>query len=55
MFKKASELKFKFYVLLPFLDKIFKTKDDSKSFMNFLQVCFKSVNIVNVNEARYRH
>lgn len=51
MFNKASELKFKFYVLLPFLDKIFKTKDDSKSFMNFLQVCFKSVNIVNVNEA----
>ena len=51
MLKKASELKFKFYVLLPFLDKIFKTKDDSKSFMNFLQVCFKSVNIVNINES----
>ena len=50
MFNKASELKFKFYMLLPFLDKIFKTKDDSKSFMNFLQVCFKSVNIVSVNE-----
>jgi len=50
MFNKASELKFRFYVLLPFMDKIFKTKDDNKSFMNFLQMCFKSVNIVNLNE-----
>lgn len=32
------------------MDKIFKTKDDNKSFMNFLQMCFKSVNIVNLNE-----
>lgn len=51
MFYSASALKFKFYVLLPFLDVIFTSKNDYESFMNFLCVCFDELNIVSINEA----
>ncbi len=44
-----SEIKFKMYVLLPFLDSIFKGSDE-ESFMNFLSMCFNKVNIVDLDE-----
>lgn len=49
MLYNASEIKFKMYVLLPFLDTIFKGSDE-EAFMNFLAVCFDKVNIVEFDE-----
>lgn len=50
MLCNSSEIKFKMYVLLPFLDSIFKGSDE-EAFMNFLSMCFDKVNIVDFDEA----
>ena len=41
----ASEIKFKMYVLLPFLDKIFNGNIEDM-FMNFLSVCFDKISFI---------
>ena len=40
--------KFKFFILKPFLDMIFKGNDE-QAFMLFLQNCFDEINVANVN------
>lgn len=51
MFCKLSREKFRYKVLLPFMDEIFKSKDDQVAFTNFLHMCFDDVTIVEINEA----
>lgn len=51
MFYKASELKFKFWLLLPFLDSIFEGNDDQAAFANFLHICFDEITVVDVDIA----
>lgn len=51
MLCKLSREKFRYKVLLPFLDDIFKNKDDQESFRNFLLTCFDDVTVVSINEA----
>lgn len=41
----ASEIKFKMYVLLPFLDKIFNGNNEDQ-FINFLSVCFDKISFI---------
>lgn len=49
MLRKCSEEKFKFYILLPYLESIFKG-DDTYAFMRFLENAFNSINITSINE-----
>lgn len=49
MLSKSAELKFKTYVLMPFLDDICKGTDEA-GFTNFIKTCFNEINIVNVDE-----
>lgn len=55
MFFKSAELKFKFYLLLPFLEGIFAGDDNQKSFTKFLYTCFDEINVVNINETVQLH
>ena len=50
MLCKLSREKFRYKVLLPFLDAIFKTKDDQETFRNFLHTCFDDITVVSINE-----
>ncbi len=50
MLRKLSSEKFYYKVLLPFLDGIFKSKDDKESFRNFLLSCFDEVKVVNISD-----
>lgn len=55
MLCKLSREKFRYKVLLPFLDKIFKTKNDQETFRNFLHTCFDDITVVSINEpVQYR-
>jgi hypothetical protein len=49
MLSKSAELKFKTYVLMPFLDAICKGNDET-GFINFINTCFNEINVVNVDE-----
>lgn len=49
MLYNSSDEKFRIYILLPFLDAIFKGNDE-ESFMNFLSICFNEINIVDFDE-----
>ena len=49
MLYKSAELKFKTYVLMPFLDAICKGNDET-GFINFINTCFNEINVVNVDE-----
>lgn len=51
MLCKLSREKFRYKVLLPFLEGIFKQKDDQVAFTNFLHKCFDDVTVVEINEA----
>lgn len=51
MLCKLSREKFRYKVLLPFMDGIFKPKDDQEAFTNFLHMCFDDVTVVEINEA----
>lgn len=51
MLCKLSREKFRYKVLLPFMDGIFKPKDDQAAFTNFLHMCFDDVTVVEINEA----
>ena len=51
MLCKLSREKFRYKVLLPFLDEIFKTRNAQDNFRNFLQTCFDDVTLVGINEA----
>lgn len=51
MLCKLSREKFRYKVLLPFLDEIFKPKDELVAFTNFLHMCFDDVTVVSINEA----
>lgn len=51
MLCKLSREKFRYKVLLPFMDGIFKPKDDQEAFINFLHMCFDDVTVVEINEA----
>ena len=51
MLCKLSREKFRYKILLPFLDEIFKTKNDQETFRNFLYICFDDVTVVSINEA----
>lgn len=51
MLCKLSREKFRYKVLLPFMDGIFKAKDDQVAFINFLHMCFDDVTVVEINEA----
>ena len=50
MLNKSAELKFKTYVLMPFLDTICKGNDVT-GFINFINICFDEINVVNVDES----
>lgn len=49
MLSRSAELKFKTYVLVPFLDAICKGNDET-GFINFINMCFNEINVVNVDE-----
>ena len=51
MLCKLSREKFRYKILLPFLDEIFKTKNEQETFRNFLYICFDDVTVVSINEA----
>ncbi|GAB6397738.1 hypothetical protein MOB1_20600 [Faecalimonas mobilis] len=51
MLCKLSRDKFRYKVLLPFLDEIFKPKDNLEAFTKFLYTCFDDVTVVDINEA----
>lgn len=51
MLCKLSREKFRYKILLPFLDGIFKTKNEQETFRNFLYICFDDVTVVSINEA----
>lgn len=55
MLCKLSREKFRYKVLLPFMDGIFKPKDDQAAFTNFLHMCFDDVTVVEINEAMQFH
>lgn len=50
MLRKLATEKFDYKVLLPFLEEIFKNKDDKQSFRNFLQCCFDAVKVVSIKD-----
>ncbi len=50
MLYKSTDIKFRLYILLPYLDAIFKGNDE-ESFMNFLSKCFNEVRIVVIDES----
>lgn len=50
MLRKLAELKFKTFVLLPYLESVFTT-DDNESFLKFLQNGFDEIKIINIDEA----
>ena len=51
MFCNLSRDKFRYKLLLPFLDSIYKAKDDRDAFTNFLHICFDDVTVVNINQS----
>lgn len=50
MLYKLSSEKFKFKILIPFLELIFSEKDDIDRFRKFLEVCFNEIKIVDIDE-----
>lgn len=51
MFCNLSREKFRYKLLLPFLDSIYRAKDDQDAFTNFLHICFNDVTVAIINQS----
>lgn len=51
MLYKLSSEKFKYKVLLPYLNEIFNSKSDFEAFYNFVSLCFDVIKIIEINDA----